>query len=202
MPSPASSTRAQELFAASDAAFEDLGHELDHTISHARPIVAMAAGDFAAAERELRAGYEFAEASGENGLRSTTATFLAAGDPRAGTARGGAMLQRRRQGALAKPDDLLTNVSWSGVEARLLAFEGQLEDAEARARESVALADRTDWLNFRAEALTDLVVVLKAAGRADEASATAADALRLYEEKGNVLAAEDVRAELDSLAAV
>ena len=94
--------------------------------------------------RELRAGYEFAEASGENGLRSTTATFLARA----------ILAQGRHEEArwfndvgkeLCEPDDLLTNVSWSGVEARLLAFEGQLEDAEARARESVTLADRTDW---------------------------------------------------------
>ena len=105
------------------------GRELDHTISHARPIVAMVAGDLAAAERELRAGYEFAEASGENGLRSTTATFLARA----------ILAQGRHEEArwfndvgkeLCEPDDLLTNVSWSGVEARLLAFEGQLEDAE------------------------------------------------------------------------
>ena len=57
-------------------------------------------------------------------------------------------------------------------------------------------------LTYRADALVDLAVVLEARGQATEASAALGEAFRLYEQKGNIVAAGAARAQLDALAAV
>jgi predicted ATPase len=192
---------ARELFATSNAAFDDLGLELDHVLSHPEAIVEMLAGDYPAAERRLRRGYEILEAMGENSIRSTTAALLA----RALLAEGRnpeAEFFTDVSEQLAEPDDVSTQIIWRGVRARLLAAQGVFDLAEQLVRAAVALADETDLVNYRADVLTDLASVLESAGRASEASAAFVEALRLYEEKGNVVAADAARARLDVLTAV
>ena len=79
----------------------------------------------------------------------------------------------------------------------LLAGEGQLEieagespeQARALATEAVSLAESTDATNLLADALADLAVVLSVA-REDAAAEATQRALFLYEQKGNVAAAE------------
>jgi hypothetical protein len=68
--------------------------------------------------------------------------------------------------------------------------------AERLAREGVELAERTDFVNHSADARVDLAIVLSRLRRTDDAQAALAEALRLYERKGNVVAAERVRAQL------
>ena len=85
---------------------------------------------------------------------------------------------------LAAADDLLTQIMWRGVRARTLAGRGRLEEAERIAREAVALAERTDFINDRADALVDFAIVLRQAGHLDDARAALAEGLRLYEQKG------------------
>ena len=84
------------------------------------------------------------------------------------------------------PDDLSAGVQWRGVRAKLLARRGDDEAAEALAREAVALAEETDFPVLRADAL---LVLAEVAGEGR------AEAIRLYEEKGNVAAAERARSE-------
>jgi len=55
---------------------------------------------------------------------------------------------------------------------------------------AVALIDGTDFLLDRADARMDLAEVLRLAGRSDEAAQPMEEALRLYEEKGNLVSAE------------
>jgi hypothetical protein len=50
--------------------------------------------------------------------------------------------------------------------------------------------------------LVDLAIVQKQAGRLDNARAAVAEGLRLYERKGNAVAAGRARAELAALAGV
>ena len=50
---------------------------------------------------------------------------------------------------------------WRGVQARVLARRGQLDDAEALAREAVSLAEQTDFLVYRGDALVDLAYILQ-----------------------------------------
>jgi tetratricopeptide (TPR) repeat protein len=132
---------------------------------------------------------------GDTAFLSTTAAFL-----------GQALLaQDRDQEAealaemsaeLAAEDDLITQVAWRGVRARCLAGNGHLDEAERLAREAVALAEKTDFVNNRADSLTDLGIVLQGMRRAEDSQAAFAEALRLYEHKGNTVAAERMRTDL------
>ena len=58
----------------------------------------------------------------------------------------------------------------------------------------MSLAELTDFVNTRADALVDLAQILREAGRLEEASAAVSYALALYEEKGNKVAAGKTRA--------
>jgi class 3 adenylate cyclase/tetratricopeptide (TPR) repeat protein len=95
--------------------------------------------------------------------------------------------------------DVLTQALWRQVQALVDSHGGQHANAEALAREAVAIIDRTDALNFQAAALTDLAEVLSAAGRADEAVHALEQALERYERKMNLAAAEQTRARIASL---
>jgi hypothetical protein len=192
---------ARSLFAAKNAAFADLGLGLNCVFSIVEAIVEMLAGDFAAAEDGLRASYETYETIGENDHRSTTAAFLARAILAQGRHEEAERFSTLSQ-ELAEPSDLLTQIAWRGVRARLLAERSAFDRAEALAREAVELAEQTDFLHYRADAVMDLAAVLEAHDRAAEASAAIAQALRLYEEKGSVVAASAARAQLDALAAV
>jgi hypothetical protein len=102
---------------------------------------------------------------------------------------------------LAGRDDVLTQILWRGVRARLLARRGDLGAAAALARVAVGLADTTDFVNHRADAFLDLSHVLEASGRAPESVVAATEALRLYESKRNVVAAAFARERLAELGA-
>jgi hypothetical protein len=158
-------------------------------------MVELLAGDPVAAERCLRKGYAALDQMGDRNLLSTTAAFL-----------GEALLAQDRDdeaerfaglsAELAAGDDLLTQVMWRGVRATILVRRGGLTAAERLARQAVAIAERTDFLNHRAEALGVLGTVLAQCGRADQAHGAFTEALDLYERKGNLVAAAQVRAQL------
>ncbi len=190
---------ARELFAKRRAALEDIGYGLHYVVTQTEGVIEMLAGDFAAAERVLREGYEALDRLGETGLRSTTAAQLA----RAVLAQGRheeAEHWRTTAEQLADPDDFLTHIVCWGVRARTLVAEGRLPEAEASARKAVALAATTDLINTSADTRVVLASVLDAAGRSAEASSAAQEAVRLYEQKGNLVAATFVRKRLDRLA--
>jgi predicted ATPase len=179
---------ARELLATSNAAYAELGFKLDAAMSQNEAVVELLAGNPAAAEESLRTGYRALEEMGERMFRSTTAAFLAR-----------AVLEQGRDGEaeefaelsaqLAAKGDLLSQILWRGVRARVLARRAQYREAEVLAREAVALAQRTDFVNHRADALLDLAEVLKASLRVDEAVVVASEAFRLYGLKGNNVSA-------------
>jgi hypothetical protein len=72
--------------------------------------------------------------------------------------------------------------------------EGSLE---RRARS----AARPDYIDIHGDVLRDLVTVLAAAEKLDEAREAAAGALELHERKGNVVSAGKARALIAALAA-
>jgi Flp pilus assembly protein TadD len=76
---------------------------------------------------------------------------------------------------------------------------GRLDDAEAHARRAVSLAEGTDWSTYHAAACIALGEVLRVRGRPVEAETAIRKSLSLYEEKGNVVAAEGARALLSGL---
>ena len=71
---------------------------------------------------------------------------------------------------------------------RLAAQRGEIAEALELARRAVELAERSDWLNYRAWAWLALAEVQRANGQTTDADAAVAVALRLYEAKGNVAA--------------
>ena len=61
------------------------------------------------------------------------------------------------------------------------------------------MAEDSDYLQMRADALMDLGEVLQIALRSDDAAANVAAALRLYEQKGSTAFAARARSCLDAL---
>jgi predicted ATPase/class 3 adenylate cyclase len=186
---------ARALLATSQSAFDELGLSLNSAVSHHTAVVELLAGDPAAAERGLRKGYAALDEMGDRALLSTTAAFLAQ-----------ALLAQHRDDEaerlagvsadLAVEDDVVTQAMWRGVQATINARRGGLPEAERMARRAVALAERTDFLNHRAEALVVLGTVLDRQGRSEGAHEALTGALSLYERKGNLVAAGQVRAAL------
>ena len=125
--------RARELLAEGNAIFEELGLTRYSAASDIDGIVEMLAGDLAAAEERLRAGYLVLEEMGDKAFRPTTAAHLA----QALFAQGrGDEAWRFTQISedLGADDDLLTQVVWRGVRARILAGQGRLDEAEELAQ--------------------------------------------------------------------
>jgi tetratricopeptide (TPR) repeat protein len=91
------------------------------------------------------------------------------------------------------------NVLSRSVRAQVLARRGEHAAAEALARDACALVDTTDHPDERAAARRALAEVLRLAGRPAEATAEAEIALGLYEQKGNQVMAEWMRALLAEL---
>jgi len=75
----------------------------------------------------------------------------------------------------------------------VLARRGEFDAALALAQEAVALGEESDFLPARAGAMEDRAKVLYMAGSPEEARIALERATELYEEKGNLLAADRTR---------
>jgi predicted ATPase len=182
--------QARELWAAADRLYESLHLRFRRAArSYIPASIETLAGDYDAAERELRRGYETLEQMGEKSLRTTIAAFLAEALYKQGRDDEAERLTEVSE-ELAAADDLVTRVMWRSVRAKILARRGEIEKAEELGREAVQLADSTDFPELKALTALDLAEVLDAAGKADEALELAARAREIYERKGNVVAAE------------
>ena len=177
---------ARELLATSRDLLADIDPTLSLGVSHPRAIVEMLAGDPATAEAYLKADSDALDEM--MGLLSTTDAFRAQAilaQGRDEEAEHYTKLSEQR----AATSDLLTQIIWRSVRARVLARRGSTDEAESLARQAVSLAAQTDFLNQRGDALLDLAHVLHEAGRPEAARASAAEALDLYQQKGNSVAA-------------
>jgi hypothetical protein len=85
------------------------------------------------------------------------------------------------------------------VQAAIFARRGLTSEAEALAREAVAIGEQTDFLVYRGDTLVDLAHILQGAGREQEAAEIAAEGLRLHEQKGNVVTAGKIRSQFGAL---
>ena len=189
---------AHELLGRSRGIFRDIGWKLSAAASaqHAGTIE-MLAGDPAAAEAELRAGYEQLEAMGEKGYLATTAAQLAQAVYAQGRLEeADAYVEVAR--SLASAEDVSAQAGWRSVAAKLAARRGDLGESRALAGEAVALTEGADDLNARGQALADLAEVLRAADAAAEADDALGRAVRAWEAKGNAAAVRLVQAESSS----
>ncbi|WFU06793.1 adenylate/guanylate cyclase domain-containing protein (plasmid) [Rhizobium sp. CB3171] len=189
---------ARALIAMSNATYADLGLTLYVASSEHEAVVELLAGNPAAAEKSAHAAYHALEEMGERAFRSTMAASLAVIVLEQGRDEEAEEFARLSS-QLASSGDLVTQVRWRRVSARVLARRADIHAAEALAREALAIAESTDFVNDHADALVDLSHVLETSGRRDDAVAAASEARRLYELKGNVVAAAATRLRLGKL---
>jgi class 3 adenylate cyclase/tetratricopeptide (TPR) repeat protein len=184
---------ARELLERDRAIIEDVGLRVAAAVaSEIWGIVEMLAGEPEAAERKLREGYEILEAMGEKSGLSTLAALLA--HVMYAQERFGEAFRFTQISEEAAPEeDRSANVYWLAARAKVLARRGRTEEAETLARKALGLAEATDFLNMRGQALRDFAEVLRLAGRGSEAVAAMAKAQRLYQRKGNRVAAREAR---------
>jgi ATP/maltotriose-dependent transcriptional regulator MalT len=152
------------------------------------------------AEHELRSGYDEFRRRGANAYLATWAAVLARALVELGRDDEALELSRESE-ELAADDDISSLVPWHGARAKVLARRGDADEAERLARNGVSIAERTDWLNLRGDALVDLAEVLRLAGRVSEAAETLREAGERYGQKGNTVSAARVQTLIKALAA-
>jgi predicted ATPase/DNA-binding SARP family transcriptional activator len=161
-------------------------------------VARLIAGDPVGAEEVIRPGVEALERMGERALLSSAAPLLAEA-----LYRQGRLEEAKRASALSAEvsdeDDVAAQTAWRGVQAKVLAARGDLEEAERLAREGVARVEGSEFLQISGDAHADLGRVLASAGKMDEARGAFTHALDLYERKGNVVSAASIGNELKAL---
>jgi predicted ATPase len=98
--------------------------------------------------------------------------------------------------------DLLTQIRWRRARARVLSRRAENQVADALIREAMAIAEKTDFVNERADTLIDLSHLLEASRRYEDAVAAASGAVQLYRMKGNVAAATAAKLRLANMIGV
>ncbi len=184
---------ARELYRKSRASLDELGWRFHAALTSIHSgSVELLAGDPNRAESELRRDYDALEAMHERNYISTTAGFLAEAlyeQNRLEDAEGYARISKE----IAAPDDLSSQLLWRCVLAKVLARAGVFEQAERLAREAVHLMQASEEPVSKGYALMSLAQVLRSAGKEDEAIVAIKEAIELFDEKGNLVAAERAR---------
>ena len=189
---------ARDLVARAKALAEELGLEviLAGGVAVQAGYVELLAGDAAAAEQALRPACEALERMGDWGHFANIAPKLAdalfnRGDDEEEALRLTELAERSATPGVADED-----IGWRRVRAKLLARRGEFGEAERLAREATARAARTDLLDDHAQALADLAEVFRLSGRPEESATALEEAIHIHEQKGNVVAADMLRAVL------
>jgi len=156
-------------------------------------MVELLAGDPAAAEREVRPDCEMLENMGETYFLSNMAAVLARAVREQGRDDEALEITRLAEKSAA-PDDIDAQVVWRCVRAPILARAGALEEAETLVRAAVDMARQTEAPDLLASAWAELATVLELRGQKHEARQALDEALKIYEAKGDRMAARRLRA--------
>jgi class 3 adenylate cyclase/tetratricopeptide (TPR) repeat protein len=190
---------ARELYTRARALFEELGLAVLAAWTSVRSSgVEMLAGDPARAEKDLRKDFETLTGMGEKFILPPLTALLARSVFAQGRSKEAAEIAGMAK-ELAAEDDLEAQVLWRGVRARILATEGDFEEAERLAREAVDLMRTSDAPVKQADALMDLAEVLVKSGQTRAAQAVIEESKKLYESKQNTVARAQVEALLAEL---
>jgi len=168
---------ARALAASARQTYRELGLRLAVAgLTQVSGPIEVLAGNLEAAEQELREGLEIMEPVGSVGYQSALLADV--------LFRRGATDEAERLASIAEAESAVDNIAaqvvWRGVKARL--------DADPRlAEEALEVADLTDDLNLRADALVNLAESLRLADASDLAADALQRAVQLYEQKGNVV---------------
>ncbi|MEP7106293.1 MAG: tetratricopeptide repeat protein, partial [Chloroflexota bacterium] len=184
---------AQVVVAQASQSLAELGDRIGLSICHeVAGLVARLSGDSGEAVRNLQLSYDELIALGDQAFASTRAGFLAEAYLEAQE-----LDEAWQYAGIARDtsasDDIASQSLGRRIQARVLSARGQHAEAEALAREAVAIMGRTDYLVMHGDALVHLGQVLYAAGKVDEAVAAAREAVELYDRKGATFLAERTR---------
>jgi class 3 adenylate cyclase len=170
--------------------------EAGHSMQEAE--IELQAGDAARAAEVGLDGIAALEALGERGWLSTVAGVTAEALYRLGRDDEAWELTDKAE-EVGASDDVITQMLIRQVRAKLLSRRGEHVEAERLAREAVAWGEPTDALEYKANALFDLAIVLAADARTNEAVAALDEARPFYEQKGHTVGiarVEELRSEL------
>jgi class 3 adenylate cyclase len=185
---------ARAAYREAQTVYADLGLRLQlATAAFGAFTAEFVAGDFPAAEREARKGYEILSGIGERGYLSTQAAMLGEAlyaQGRVDEAQEYANVCREAAGT----EDSHSQTQWRTLLAKVLARRGEIVEALRLAGDAVerASAMRTFPL-LEGDALMSLAEVLRLVGRRIEAAAAAARAAAAYERKANIVSADHAR---------
>ncbi|HUR51650.1 MAG TPA: AAA family ATPase [Mycobacteriales bacterium] len=188
--------QARELIAEVRDTFRDLGRELSvlATAFMSGPIE-MLAGAPERAAKELSDAVEGLQAMGDRAFASTLAALLAEAcwrcDDQAGAAAAVALSRR-----LSGVGDVISQVRWRCVQAKLEAVRRNSEVALELSSEAVNLVVSTDELASQGDVLADAAEVQLILGNTTAAGVLLRDALARYERKQAPQAAAVARARL------
>jgi tetratricopeptide (TPR) repeat protein len=160
--------------------------------------IELMAGDPAAAEQNLREGYEALRAVGERGDRANIVTLLAEAAYAQGRFDQALRLTEEAE-ALAVADDFDAQGRWRATRAKVLARRGQFGAAARLAKEAVALVPATCDAPERAEFLLAQAEVAQLAGAVGQAEDSLRQALQFYQDRRMAVLAKRTRALLASL---
>jgi tetratricopeptide (TPR) repeat protein len=184
---------ATQVIAEASLRGAELGDRIFHTVvDEVEGSIAFWSGDVERAAQMLKRSYDGLVALGDRGFASTAAAeaaeaYVEAGDLAAAWEY--ATIARETSAS----DDVASQSGGRQMQADVLSARGQHEDAEALAREAVAIMEATDYLAFRGSALVHLARVLQAAGKGADAVEAAKKAIELYEAKGATFFVESTR---------
>jgi DNA-binding SARP family transcriptional activator len=155
--------------------------------------IELSAGFPEAAVRELRASCSILQQRSETSVLATRAGELATAlyeSSRFDEAAEWVAVARESAG---RDDDLDAALTRLPVEAKLLARDGDMTRAQGLIRHALGLVARTDALSRHAQIHVALAEILELADADESAQDHRAEALDMYERKGNVAAADRIR---------
>ena len=180
---------ARRLWAAAETMYEELGLTFRRAARSPIPAsIEMLAGEPAAAERELRWGYDKLEPMGEKGVSGTLAAFLGEAiyaQGRDDEAEAFAEIASRT----TAHDDLVPQILSRVTRGKVLAKRGELQQAVQLGREALRLVEQTDFPDLHADVLLSMAEIL-GSGSSEDPSPLVEQAREVYVRKGNVVGAE------------
>ena len=189
--------KARAAYARAASMLEELGLELARAaLTQIGVPLELLAGDPIAGEREARKGAEIFERFGSSVVQAPLIAESLHAQGRFHEA-----AQALTEAAVeSRPAIAQWQVHWRIVEARLALADERPVDAVESAGAGVALAELTEDLNLRGDAMAALGAAQRAVGRHKEAAEALRSARVFYEAKGNVAAVAVLPVEAQSTA--
>jgi class 3 adenylate cyclase/tetratricopeptide (TPR) repeat protein len=173
--------------------YEELGHPISAIgVSTELQRIERKSGQLDEAERLLRTAYARLVELGDVGYVSWIAAWLARV-----LAEQGQFAEATEFARICR-EELQGDVAFAQIAARLveataLAADSRMAEAEERALAALALVEETDMIDLHGDVLIALADLDLAGGRTGDAARRAAEAIRLYELKGDVVSAGRAR---------